>query len=332
MIRIIPIILALLSKTAFCLESTKPPHSLNTLQIAARIAKQMSGNSHIRIRGACVWLTDSFPPKIRVRPAIKQFIPDLIVTVSNNPGENPWLEARQLIENKTALSGYASIYKEKIGYPLGFGNDSMIASPSHLNEGRSRVVGVFAAPTRYFRLPTLTHRPETRFPMVYYSSLADSVMERSEAAELAYMATHPGLLINHEIGSLTNHWGMEIPRLMHVTQPYRFRASVVAAMHAADIISNKKNLHINVSTTNRCGRDCIVANVIYDPSQSEIIWQEVYPNNRMFLPGDSADFGTDDDRAGNGNYIFAIWRKYEGCVEQPGELLVGVNMGEPHRR
>src|SRR3989338_6474930 len=192
--KVIAFILVLLSKAAFCLESTKPPHPLNTLQIAARIAEKLPSNSHVRLRGACVWLTQNFPPKVRVRPAIRQFIPDLIVTVSNNPGENPWLEARKLIENKTALSGYNSIYMEKIGYPLGFGNDSMISSPSHLNEGQSRVVDVFGAPTKYLRLPSLTHRPETRFPLVYYSSLIDAVMERSEAAELAYMATHPTLL------------------------------------------------------------------------------------------------------------------------------------------
>lgn len=317
---------------ALCFESTKPPKSLNSAQIGLNIVSKMTKNAHIRFKGVCFWLTRNVPPKLVAAPAISQFIPDLVVTVSNNPGENPWIEARHLVENKAAVSGYQRVYQAAVGYPLGFGKDSMMSSPAHFNEGHSRVVSVFGAPTQYMRLPALTHRPETSFPSVYYSSLADAAMERTEIAELAYMATHPGMLFGHEIGTTTNNWGFEMPRMMYVTQPYRFRASVVAAMHAADIITNKRSMHLGRTTTNRCGKDCIIANVVYDPNQEQVIWQEVYPKNRIIIPGKADDFGIDEDKAGKGNYIFVIWRKYEGCVEQKGKLFSGVGMGQPHRR
>ena len=96
-------------------------------------------------------------------------------------------------------------------------------------------------------------------------------MDRTEAAELAYMATHPNLLINHDIGTTTHIWGPEIPRLMRVTQPYNFRASVVAAMHAVDIVTNQNPLHVTKSTNNSCGQNCIVANAIYDPKNTKVI-------------------------------------------------------------
>ena len=147
------------------------------------------------------------------------------------------------------------------------------------------------------------------------------------------MATHPHLLIGHEIGSFTQHWGQEIPRLMRVTQPSRFRASVVAAMHAADIVTNQQALHVAIPTRNACGPNCVVANVIYDPKHERVLWQEVYPNNRMIEPGDPSDFGVTDDEKGHGNYVFVIWRKYRGCVKQEGRLVHGFpNVGKPQKR
>ncbi len=319
----------LVPATLFGLESTKPPKPLTTIQIGLHITSKMLTYSHIKLKGVCVWFSKG---KIITSPAISQFVPDLLVTVSNRPGENPWREAGALVENKAAIAGYQRIYQTALGFPLGFGNDSLLANPSHLNEGHTRVVSVFGAPTNYLHLPSLTHKPETSFPIIYYSSLADAVMERSEAAELAYLAIRPHLLLGHEIGTTLNHWGFEMPRLMYVTQPYRFRASVVAAMHAADIVTNQKNIHIYYPTTNRCGKDCIIANVIYDPKQKHVIWQEVYPRNRRIVPGNANDFGTKDEKAGNSNYIFVVWRKYEGCVQQKGKLISGIGMGRPHRR
>ena len=123
---------------------------------------------------------------------------------------------------------------------------------------------------------------------------------------------------------------------MRVTQPSRFRASVVAAMHAADIVTNTNGLHVAQYTTNQCGRHCVVSNVVYDPNHKKVIWQEVYPNNRNINPGDSSDFGEADDKAGRGNYVFVIWRKYRGCVKptNPSYRLVFASprVGKPEKR
>lgn len=322
----------LFSSSVMALESTKPPKTLNSVQIGLKVGSKIVKNSHFRLKGMCLWLTKKFPPKLETLPATSQFVPDLLVTVSNLPGENPWFEARNLVENKVAMSAYNRIYQSATGFPLGFGNNSTIVSPAHLNDGQTRIVSVFATPLSSVRFPFIAHKPETAFNALYYSSLSDATMERTQMAELAYMATHPTLLFNHEIGTATNHWGVEIPRMMHITQPSRFRASVVAAMHAADIVTNKKSLHFGRTTKNRCGTDCIVANVTYDPQQKQVIWQEVYPINRNIIPGDPNDFGLLDEQKGNGNYIFVVWRKYTGCVELKGKLISGVGMGQPQKR
>ncbi len=313
-------------------ESVKPPHPINTLALTARVLEKTFHNTRYRIIGACLW-AKKFPPSFETGPSIEQYLPDLVVTVSNQAGANPWQEIGLMFENKLALKGYQTAFREALGLPFDVGDGSGQLTPLHLNEERTRIVSVFGSPAGLYRLPKVTHQPETRFAKPYYSSLADAVSDRTEAGEIAYMATHPHLLIGHEIGTLNNHWGQEIPRIMRVTQPSRFRASVVVAMHAADIVTNQQSLHMALPTQNTCGSNCVVSNVIYDPKQERVLWQEVYPNNRMIKPGDPLDFGVADDEKGNGNYIFVIWRKYRGCVKQSGRLVHGFpNVGKPQKR
>ena len=313
-------------------EDVKPPHPINTAILMARVLEKTFQNTHYRIIGACLWVKQ-FPPSIETGPAIEQYLPDLIVTVSNQPGANPWQEAGLLYENHLTIKGYQAAFTAAMGMPFDVGDGSGQLNPQHLNEERTRVVNVIGSPAGLYRLPKVTHKPETRFAKPYYSSLSDALSDRTESGEIAYMATHPQLLIGHEIGTSTDHWGHEIPRLMRVTQPSRFRASVVAAMHAADIVTNQQSLHVAIPTNNSCGSNCVVANVIYDPKHERVIWQEIYPNNRTIEPGNPSDFGVADDLKGHGNYVFAVWRKYRGCVKQSGKLLQGLpNVGKPQKR
>ncbi len=311
-------------------ENLNPPKHLNSVTLGAEVLKRTIENSHYKIIGSCVWTRG-----LNVEPglSIEQFLPDLVVTVSNTPGNNPWKEAELLYENKTILKTYQTAFQKALGFYFDVADTSGQISNQHLNEERMRIVNVIGSPANLYRLPKVTHKPETLFGKLYYSSLADAVSDRTERGELAYMATHPSLLLTGFIGAPLNHWGFELPRLMHITQPSRFRASMVAAMHAADIVTNQFSAHISHFTTNSCGSNCVVANVIYDPKQTRIIWQEVYPNNRNIIPGQSTPFEALDDKDGNGNYIFVIWRQYRGCIKQKGKLSwSSPQVGHPQKR
>lgn len=324
-----------MTKPLLAKESTSPPHPVSSFTIANRVLQKLFHNSHYKIIGSCAWTVGHLPPKIVFTPEVEQFLPDLVITVSHQPEENPWLEARALYENSAARTLYQKTYKSATGFNLGFGNDAGQNTTLHGNDERTRVVDVIGSPAGFYRFPYVSHRSETGFGVPYYLSEADAVMDRTEAAEVVYMASHPQLLINHDIGTFTHIWGSEIPRLMRVTQPYNFRASVVAAMHAVDIVTNKNSLHVTKSTSNRCGKNCIVANAIFDPNNTKVIWQEVYPKNRTIHPGDADDFGIEDDKAGNGNYVFVLWRKYRGCVQHHGKLvrfLTFPKVGQPQKR
>ncbi len=316
-------------------ESVTPPNPINSVTLAARVLEKTWGNTHYKVIGACQWVK-GFPPSIQTTPAIEQYLPDLVVTVSNRPGKNPWSEVGIAYENPVAMDGYQTIFSSLTGMPFDVADGSSQMSAQHLNEERTRIVHVIGSPAGIYRLPLVTHKPETRFGKPYYSSHADAVSDRTEAAEIAYMLKHPTLLAGHDIGTFSNHWGHEVPRLMRVTQPSRFRASVVAAMHAADIVTNEEGLHVAQYTTNKCGKNCVVSNVIYDPQHKNVIWQEVYPKNRNINPGDKKDFGVIDDAAGRGNYVFVIWRKYQGCVQpsNPTYRLMAARprVGKPKKR
>jgi integrating conjugative element protein (TIGR03756 family) len=316
-------------------ESIKPPNPISTFGIATKVLSKLFSNSHYRIIGSCTWAVGSFPPKLVAVPAVEQFLPDLIVTVANHPETNPWIEAKALYENPASQALYQKAYKLATGSELGFGNDTGQINDQHIDDERTRVVDVIGSPAGLYRFPYISHKPETHFGNPYYLSEADAISDRTEIAEITYMATHPNLLFNHDIGGQGHVWGHEIPRLMRVTQTSRFRASVVAALHAADIVTNKNSLHVTQSTRNSCGENCIVSNVIFDSQQKQVIWQEVYPKNRNINFNDINDMGIEDDQAGNGNYVFVIWRKYRGCIANRGRLVRALSfpkVGQPQKR
>ncbi|HFL2715782.1 TPA: TIGR03756 family integrating conjugative element protein [Legionella pneumophila] len=320
---------------AFSSESIEPPNPISSFGIATKVLSKLFSNSHYKIIGSCTWAVGGLPPKLVAVPAVEQFIPDLIITVANRPETNPWIEAKALYENKASQALYQKTYELATGSEFGFGDDAGQTGDMHIDSERTRVVDVIGSPAGVYRFPYLSHKPETRLGYPYYISEADAVSDRTELSEIAYIATHPQLLFNHDIGSSTQIWGHEIPRLMRVTHPSRYRASVVAALHAADIVTNKNSLHVTQSTKNSCGANCVVANVVFDRQNKNIIWQEVYPKNRNIDFNDNQDMGIEDEKAGNGNYVFVVWRKYRGCIQHKGKLIRGLSfpkVGLPQKR
>lgn len=324
----------MMTNTVFA-ESIEPPHPISSFGIATKVLSKLFTNSHYKVIGSCTWAVGKLPPKLVVVPAVEQFLPDLIVTVANRPETNAWIEAKALYENPASQAIYQKTYLLATGSALGFGEGTNQLSRLHINDERTRVVDVIGSPAGLYRLPYLSHKAETKFGYPYYISEADAVSDRTELAELAYMATHPNLLFNHDIGSHTETWGYEVPRSMKVTHPSRYRASVVAALHAADIVTNKNSLHVTQSTKNACGPNCVISNVVFDRENQNIIWQEVYPQNRNINFNESETLGLADDKAGNGNYVFVVWRKYRGCIQNQGKYIPALSfpkVGLPQKR
>ena len=137
-------------------ESTKPPHPVNSLTIAYRVSTKIFRNSHYKIIGSCAWQHGHFPPKVAFTAAIEQFMPDLIITVSLKPEENPWIEARVLYENSASRNTYQKAYKLVTGMPLGFGNDTSQTTSLHGNDERTKVVDVIGSPAAIYQFPSVS--------------------------------------------------------------------------------------------------------------------------------------------------------------------------------
>lgn len=104
-------------------ENITPPNPLNSVTLSARVLERTFENSHYRIIGSCLWM-QGFPPRAEPGVAIEQFLPDLVVTVSNQTGANPWKEIALVYENKAALKGYQSTFIATVGLPFDHGDGS----------------------------------------------------------------------------------------------------------------------------------------------------------------------------------------------------------------
>ena len=340
MIRIIGFLMALLVTNVYADEQHADDY-ITSFGIAGKITPKLFSLGFPKIIGGCVFKDGKFFPDFYFTLAVEQLIPDLVVSVYNEKDSNPYSEIKAAYENGALEKAYKierdTISKTLLGIvvPSGDGSTSAQKSGRHGRGERIRIVDVVGAPLNFIHFPFISHNPEP-YPLIpYYLSQADGISDRYELLETPYLLSHPGLALSSPIGDPLSLWGHEVPRTMRVNNPYRFRASVVAGMHGADIATNSQVGHIPTigRLSNSCGQNCVISNVVYDRTKKNIIWQEVFPNNRIISPGDTNDLGMDDDLKGKGNYVFVVWRKYRGCLQAPGrKIWSNIDAGHPIKR
>ena len=310
-----------------------PPSSTNSAKIAYYIGKDYFDYLHYRPIGACVWLHWAWIfPYITVTPEVKHYAPDMIVTVYDEPGDDPWYEARKTFDVLSNKAGNILISK-MTGDALTNGHNASIRGAEHNDSVITKSVDVIGSPMNLIHFPYLMLRHDTTAFVPYYQSDLDSWTSRSGLAEAIRPETYNPL--SHYIGSsFYDHWAYEFPRSMSVDSNNDYKASLSIALHAADIVTNENTLHVVHSTDDSCGTNCAVSNVIEETHDDHEIWQEVYPHNKHVHLGESDatsvnPIGRDDDQAGNGNYVFAVWRHYKGCVQSDGGHLLWATVHVP---
>jgi integrating conjugative element protein (TIGR03756 family) len=304
---------------------TAPPTMITTPEIIEKIAAHYGEYTHYKVIGECQWESISNGvPMTYTTQELDEYLPDLIVTVFNQSGDNPWLEAATLIDPAAEATATAAILAAT-GYVMGNGHTAAQSGNLHADHIVMKEVDVIGNPAMSFQFPYVSLKADTEPFMPYYQSSLD-LGGRSGTAELM----RPESLdpFNYYIGpDFYNHWGYEFPRSMSVNIDNDYKASVVIALHAADIVTNNNALHTVQSTQDSCGKKCAVANVIEEMNEEHAIWQEVYPNDRHIYLGEDdsiqlQSLGEADEAAGNGNYVFVVWRHYQGCVQAPGNVVL----------
>lgn len=322
-----------LSAQAEILENSSTSQTINIAELISRQVSHWPHYSHYKVIGICTWMHWGLFPVVLVKPELDEYKPDLVVTVYNQPGDDPWFEARETIDPLS--SDFSThVIKNITGFSMTTGNNAELSGQGqmHYNALRAKIVDVIGDPMVSLSMPMADLRPDTTAFRPYYQSQVD-VLGTLGIAEAIQPDTYNPL--THYIGSsVFDHWSYEYPRSMTIDVDNDYKAAVVAALHAADIVTNTNPLHIVHSTENRCGVNCAVANVIEETSDTNEVWQEVYPKNAPVLLGKSDALtsdstGSSDDVAGNGNYVFVIWRHYRGCVQADGELLFASSTVSP---
>lgn len=298
-----------------------PPSTTTGLNIVTDAANDYMTYANVNIIGICLWESWSwFGPSFEVTLEMDEYQPDLVVSVFDQPGDDPWAEASTFMD-PVAHAGGSTAVSATYGDQLNYGaNNSM---PQVNDQGmKTYVVDVVGSPFDYLQLPWML-QSDTKGYMPYYSSDLDAASDRMGLAEALQLNTYNPF--GYYIGpSMFANWGYLYPRVMTLNQPNNYEGSIMAGLHGAAIVTNSNYLHVVQSTADSCGTNCAVANV--NTSSSNTIWEEVYPYDKQIEMGDMGigsltPVGTQDNQAGGGNYVFQLWRHYRGCIQGDGSLI-----------
>jgi len=318
-------------------DTQSPKGSINGAAIAWDGIKHFFDYGHYRVIGTCIWEKGVYPPKLIPTLEIDEYEPDLVVSVYNHHGDNPWWEMRLVDDGYNWIAH--SIIHALTGMSPTEGNNADIPSKNNQNSLRRKIVEVVGSPADLTTLPLMNLTPDTVSYVVYYQSQID-VLGRYGLAELLYSPRTLNPMAYYIGQSVFNHWGYEFPRNMSVSQTNDYKAALILAQRAVDIVTNHNAGHTVVTTNNRCGKkNCVVRNVIEETKESRAIWEEIYPKDRHVHIGEDdslnpQSLGVADILAGNGNYVFLVWRRYRGCIQVKNAHLVfkSVDVGRPQWR
>ena len=316
----------LLNTLTSVLADDAPPSHITSLQIIQTGLQHYLQNTHYKVIGICMWWDCKRLHNCGMHTTLEldEYIPDLLVSVYNGKGDNPWTEGNELYDQVAYAAGNETMHLAT-GHDLGDGNTNETSGSNHFNSLRARSVDVIGNPVTLIKIPLPRLKVDTKPYMPYYQSDVDAVSDRFEIAEAIRPETYN--IFGHYIGaSFINHWAYEFPRTMAVDNNNNYKASIVAALHAADIVTNKNTMHVVKSVSDSCGKNCAVANVIEEQNDAHEIWEEIYPKDHHIKLGEDDSLslhsiGAADDKAGHGNYVFVIWRHYRGCVQHDGKLM-----------
>lgn len=312
--------------TAFISNAIATP--VNTFDIEKNVVEAALHNPfgnylNYKVQGFCFWgHWGIFGPYITSTFRVNEFLPDAVVTVYNGYGQNPWFYAKKIVDPIEHKVG-------EVQADTDYGTSS--ASTGHDMSLKFKEVDVIGDPALFAffnQLPLAFISSEAIGFKPYYSSLADTKLWRSPILDIV---THPQDIIPgvRTEGDLIDQWGSIFPRTGFITQLGDYKAAAVLALRAADIATNSAQSHIYFSLhSGSCGNACHVW-PSHENDFSNVKFQEIYPRadtdaKKRFGVDDSGQlgpYGQDQYNQSHGNYVFIMWRHYQGCVQSDGKYL-----------
>jgi integrating conjugative element protein (TIGR03756 family) len=324
---------ALLGLSAFAQAAT-----LSTPRIVAETARAIPACLHWRPIGTCFWLRCNLGGcSVRTSLKVGHYRPDLVVSVYNVLGQNPWTAIRGTLgqAQRAAATGLLGRLLPVPVDSAGNRTEGSFGHRDHKNllfretDAIGHPLGALADVVDEVGL--LCPSETTAF-VPYFQSALDALAWREAVPESFYPASLiPGL---REIGTWPlQTWGSVHPRTGWTTQAEEPKAAAINAQRAGDIVTRRDQPHVYrpVVETDASSLKIWSPGPLREKDPATGTWQMLLPEPEHSC----AVFGV-DDRASltgwgggkvdpEGDYVWNLWRPYQCCPRRGQFFLFSVD-------
>ncbi len=330
---IVFILLMALSKGALPQISTNPT-TVTSLEIITHGTASLINPSCLSwcFTGVCVWLRCTFfACSVETSPRYKHNNPDLVVTVYDELGADPWIEMN---------TWYATFQVSMANTVMGWLTPISIAGGGHQTEGASgsdledmslrfKEGSAYGHPManlgNYTSGMALCPSEATAYAPYFLSGI-DAGEWRFGISEMTFL---PFLLPGARtvgLGGFIQQWGSVFPRTGFVKQKDDPKAGAVVAQRIANIVTGVGGIHLANHLAGNGFSWTVLPGELIENMPLTGVWQMIkpLPDPMCYVFGANDVFSalpwstgrTTDD---NG-YAYALWRRYE-CCEAKGSLI-----------
>lgn len=285
------------------------------------------------VLGVCVWLKCTlFACSIQTSLRVGHNNPDLVVSVYDQPGNNPFDEAKSLfgdLESSAANTLVSTFHPLDAGQGHRVEGGSVYTDQSLRYAEASAIGHPMAAFSEYAgQLGFLC--PSEATPMQpYFSSGLDALTWRLGLPEMLYLQNLlPGVRVVGQ--GVTQQWGPVFPRTGFLLQKDYAKAAAVVAQRVGNIITQTGQPHVYQALNgNNYNRSWLPGELIENDADTGV-WQMVapYQDDQCYAFGENdvtkrawSHRRTSED---NG-YVFNLWRPYE-CCKKRGAFLFKIDI------
>jgi integrating conjugative element protein (TIGR03756 family) len=293
---------------------------INSAKISEATVKAIPQCLHFHIIGACVW----FSPftGYSTTPLVEYYSPDLVASVFNRPGDNPWSEINETLDQAGKKT-----------------EQQIVSSLAHDDAGSGQhSYGSIQEQNTFFKEADVIGNPglamlsqpgllaSTAVPLnPYYQSMLDAGMWRGFPNFPSILAEEAKAMmadITHHVGAGPIYWGGIYPHEGKVATTNDAKAASVIAQRAADLTTSTAIPgHIYQPLPNQCGEHCDATPIQENSDKTQ--FQMIYPNQEDTCDyfGKTLSYGESAEIRAQGAYIWIIWRYYRGCHDGAGDFV-----------
>jgi integrating conjugative element protein (TIGR03756 family) len=293
--------------------------SITSADITAKTIAAVPSCMHYKLEGACFWV-DNWGI-VSETPYVDQYLPDVVVSIFNKPGENPWLEMNDTIDQAGKAAEEKIVPLASGGDDVGYGQHSMTdvhEQSAYFKE--AEVIGNPALAVIDTNPFMLTSAATTLMP--YFQSMLDATMWRGFSPEaMPEKIVAEGQDMVRRVGTFPITWGGVFPIEGSTNAGNDAKAAAVIAQRAVNMLSLVVPLHIYNPLSNSCGQACSADS--FHENDDHTQFQRIYPDPETTCEvfGKTLNYGDGLYKDTNGAYTWIVWRHYHGCVQGDGKYI-----------